>query len=124
MSRMLSTRVEPVPNARKHSSAAFPQAVSELMAEQDVGLRELSRRTVSRYDWGRPATLSLLLRGEMPVTFEGMEMIAAVLEVSPTHFSEYRLEQTRRRLDPRHTPLEKALELDAAVRRLAAYKRA
>lgn len=100
----------------------FPEALSDLLAQQDVSLRELSRRTVEHQDWGRPSTLSLLLRGEMPPTFEAMEKIAAALQVSPRYFAEYRLEETRRRLDPRFASLDEALALDTAVRKLAAYR--
>ena len=100
----------------------FPDALSDLLIQQDVSLRELSRRTMADGDWGRPSSLSLLMRGEMPPTYEAMERIAKALHVSPRYFAEYRLAETRRRLDPRHVPLEEALALDAAVRKLAVYR--
>lgn len=109
--------------ARRHSNEPFPVALTELLEEQDISLRELSRRTMSQEDWGRPSSLSLLMNGVMPPTFEAMERIARALSVHPRYFADYRLAETRRKLDPRYTPLENALALDEGVRRLAAYRR-
>lgn len=92
------------------SDKPFPAVLAALMAEQEVGLRELTRRCRFRADWGSHHGIGLLLRSEMRPTMHAMETIAGALGVAPETFAEYRLGQVRLRLDPDVVGLAAALK--------------
>jgi transcriptional regulator with XRE-family HTH domain len=56
-----------------------------------------------------PSTVKKALRGERPLHPAQMEALAAVLDVGPSQFAEYRLAQARRLFDERDIGLEAAL---------------
>ena len=93
----------------QESRRPFSRTLTTLMQKQDIGVRELSRATRARAGWGAPNTISLLMRGDIPPTIEGMEIIAGVLGISPDYFAEYRMAVRRRALDPKRVGFRAAL---------------
>lgn len=93
----------------KTTRKPFQEALREVLAEQDVSMRELTKRTQANDNWGNIATVSMYARGEQVPTLEAMEKIAKALHISPKFFPEYRLAVARRNLDPRAVGLAKAL---------------
>src|SRR5690242_17370074 len=92
----------------------FPQAVQELLDEQEMSQRELIRKT-RKHGWGSTGTISFLMRGEQPPTVTSMKAIARALGVPAEHFAEYRLAMARRSLNPKQVGLRKALETLSAL---------
>lgn len=94
---------------KDRSEEPFPKALSKLMEERKMGVRELARATKSR-GWGSPTTITFLHQGKMEPTIEAMEQVARALEVRPDYFAEYRMAVRRRQLDPRQVGFRKALK--------------
>lgn len=87
----------------------FAAALDDLLAERDWSNRHLAVTTRQRFDWGSHGTINFLINGELAPSRRAMEVIAAVLEIQPRYFAEYRLLQARDQLDPERVGLDDAL---------------
>jgi len=89
----------------------FAVRLTKLLEREDISQRELARR-LARHGVGptRHGTLSGYLHGRIQPSMEAMEAIAAVFNISPYHFTEYKLEEIRDGLDWRQHGLEQALQ--------------
>jgi|GEM_PF-2202600 len=89
----------------------FGVIVRRLRAERDLSIENLALQAQIKEQEGPSVSyLGRLERGERPPTVAAMEAIAAVLDVSPAEFPEYRLAMARRLLDERAVGLGAALE--------------
>lgn len=88
----------------------FHVVFTRLLAEREMTPFAVTRATKERFDWGSAQTIASAARGELVPSREGMERIAAVLEVDPAVFGEYRLAVVREQLDWREVGLAKALK--------------
>lgn len=86
----------------------LPAIVERLLEEREMSLRRLGQLTRDR-GWGSIQTVHEVVRKGAPPTRQAMEAIAAVLEVKPETFPEYRLLRARESLDPATVGLEAAL---------------
>lgn len=92
----------------ERSEKPFPQVLKDLLNEQDVSQRELTRRC-QRYGWGSLTAVGHIARGKLPPTLRAMETIGRALNVPPETFAEYRIDSVRHRLNHREVGLRKAL---------------
>ena len=104
------------------SERPFGEALRELMDARGLTYRGLSD-AIRALD-GRGIThahINMLANGHDKPSMRAMELIAAVCEVDPRYFAEYRLAAAMRELDPAEVGLEQALENLSA--RLGARRR-
>jgi transcriptional regulator with XRE-family HTH domain len=87
----------------------FPEAVRELMEEQEISQRELVRRTRKKAKWGSISTINFLANGEFSPSVKAMEAISSGLGIRPEYFAEYRLAKAREALDPNVVGFRSAL---------------
>lgn len=87
----------------------FAVAVRELLEEQGISQRELSKRT-QKQGWGHLSTVNFIVRGDVKPSIRAMEQIAKALQVRPEYFAEYRLAKARNALDPAVVGLDTALK--------------
>ncbi len=88
----------------------FPEAVAELLQEQEVSQRELARRTRQAHKKGLAvSTINYYISGDLRPSPDSMKRVATALHVQAEHFAEYRLAVARRNLDPEVVGLRAAL---------------
>jgi transcriptional regulator with XRE-family HTH domain len=105
-----------------HSRKPFGDALRELMRQRALSYRELAEATRTLDGRGMThAHINMLANGHDKPSMRAMELIAAVCEVDPRYFAEYRLAAAMRELDPAEVGLEQALENLSA--RLGARRR-
>lgn len=83
------------------SDAPFAAALKRLMEQRGIGVRALAREMDSAEGGG---TISNLLNGYASPSAAFIESAAKVLQVEPSHFAEYRLEEVRLQLEWRPPP--------------------
>jgi transcriptional regulator with XRE-family HTH domain len=89
----------------------FGDALRELMGERGLTYRELAEATRALDGKGMThAHINMLANGHDKPSMRAMELLAAVCEVEPGYFAEYRLAAAMRELDPTEVGLEQALE--------------
>ncbi len=94
----------------------FPVRLKHLARERNMSVARLANVAWDPNVKGTsPATLNKALRGDRPVPLPLVEALAAVLEVEPATFPEYRLARARRLLDEREVGLDEALQNLARV---------
>jgi transcriptional regulator with XRE-family HTH domain len=93
----------------KVDTEPFSEALTDLLDEYEMSLRELTRRCRSN-GWGNLTTIARLAHGEMRPSIRAMEHIAKALGIRPETFADYRLATARRRLDPRAVGWKNALK--------------
>jgi transcriptional regulator with XRE-family HTH domain len=104
------------------SRKPFGDALRELMGQRGLSYRELAEATRAHDGRGMThAHINMLANGHDKPSMRAMELIAAVCEVNPSYFAEYRLAAAMRELDPAEVGLEQALENLSA--RLGARRR-
>lgn len=96
----------------------FPAALDDLLSEREWSNRHLAKLCRQRFDWGSHGTVNFLINGTLAPSRRAMEVIAAVCEVRPDYFAEYRLLRARDQLDPDQVGLGAALANLAANPRL------
>jgi len=94
---------------QKLEQKPFGEALSELLDNYEMSLRELTRRCRSN-GWGNLTTIAKLSHGEIRPSMRAMENIAKALAIRSETFADYRLAAARQRLDPRAVGLKKALK--------------
>jgi transcriptional regulator with XRE-family HTH domain len=93
------------------SDKPFGDALRALMEARGLTYRALAEATRELDGKGiTHAHINMLANGHDKPSPRSMELIAAVCDVDPGHFAEYRLAAAMRELDPAEVGLEQALE--------------
>lgn len=87
----------------------FGEAIQDLLSEREWSIRELARHTKEDTGWGAVSTVHFMVRGDIPLTKNGLEAIARAFRLAPEYFAEYRMLQARESLDPTVVGFHKAL---------------
>lgn len=96
------------------SDRPLAQVLAALMSERQLSYRALANATRRADPVGEGLThghLANLVAGRARPSMRALELLAAALELPPSHFAEYRLADLRRQVD------ERAVGLRAALRR-------
>lgn len=103
------------------SNDPFPAAVTRLLEEQDISMREMVRRGEDRSGGEDSRTVSavhIVLQGKVAPAIGLMEFVARGLRVEPETFAEYRMWQARRLFDP----TDGEVGFDGALKNLTALE--
>ena len=93
------------------STKPFGESLRALMDERALTYRGLAEATRKLDGKGiTHAHINMLANGHDKPSMRAMELIAAVCEVDPRYFAEYRLAAAMRELDPTEVGLEQALK--------------
>lgn len=92
------------------TSKPFAEALSDLLQERELSLRQLEKLTAEHDDRVSNVMLSYLTRGDMEPSRRAMEAVAKALLIDPEFFAEFRLEKKRDELNWRHVGLKAALK--------------
>jgi transcriptional regulator with XRE-family HTH domain len=94
----------------------FPVRLKHLARERRTSVERVAHAAWDQNVEGTsPSTLRKALSGDRPLPLQLVEALAAVLEVEPETFPEYRLARARRLLDEREVGLDEALQNLARV---------